>query len=133
MDKRKKDPDADLKGEERLAIALMLVLGLLIATIILHPQKVSAASRTSSVPNNYSCLVQHCYGVNDWPGHVGGAFTAVDVVHLTPGTDGVIDNELWIADKDLQCQLDPNDNTTAPCDVEGGYVWDSTIGYEQFF
>lgn len=130
MDKRKKDINADVKGgsfyaskgEERLAVALILVLGLLITTFTFHPQMANALSATSSIPNSYNCPDGgHCYGVNDWPGHVGGAFTAVDVVHLTPG-NGVVDNELWIADTNLQCQLDTNSGQTSYCDVEGGYV-----------
>lgn len=134
MDKRKKDPNADLKGssfyaskgEERLAIALMLVLGLLITTITLHPQKVSALSTTSSVPNTltYSCLVvSHCYGVNTWLGSVTGSFTVIDVVNLASG-DGAVDNEMWLADNNLdgskQCLVQQGDSN-GKCWVEAGY------------
>jgi hypothetical protein len=134
VDKRKKDINSDLKGstfcasggEERLAIALMLVLGLLITMFTLHPQKASAASITSSVPNTltYTCLVQHCYGVNTWLGSVTGSFTVIDVVNLASG-DVSVDNETWLIDNNSnrseQCIFAPGDDNNA-CWVEAGYV-----------
>ena len=144
MDNRKKGSIVDLTegtfyasgGEERLAIALMLVLGLLIATFTLHSPKASAESIAPKVPDTltYTCLVQHCYGENTWLGSILGTFTVIDVVNLASG-DVSIDNETWLIDNNLngskQCIFEPG-YTNGKCWVEAGY-WHGSGNSERWF
>jgi hypothetical protein len=135
VNKRKKDTRAEStegtfyasEGEERLAITLMLILGLLIAMFTFHPQKASAESITSKLPDTltYSCSIpSHCYGANTWLGPTIGSFTVIDAVNLASG-DGSIDNEMWLVDNNLngskQCIIAPGDSNFK-CWVEAGYV-----------
>jgi hypothetical protein len=108
---------------DRCITTLFVLIVLLGSFFVLSGSALAAAASTTTpqIPLSGWCdsSLPRCYAVRDWPGHTGGAVTAINPFGALRcyGCIGFIDDEMWFLDPNSsQCMND----MYGVCQVEAG-------------